>query len=116
MSVSPRVPDSGSAATFAAAMGSADRLKKMPQAQQVKAVAGQFEAIMLRQLLEDSVSKVMGGDKGGPTGNVYGYMMTDVLANKLSEAGGMGLSKLLEQQLSPTPRATSHPSNPVPNP
>lgn len=86
--------------------GSADRLSKLPKDQQVKAVASQFEAIMLRQLLQDNVGKMMGGDSGGASGNVYGYLMTDVLATKLSDSGGLGLAKILQQQLSPK-RATA---------
>lgn len=88
-------------------MGQPERISKMPQAQQIKAVAGQFEAIMLRQFLESSVSKIMGGDTGGPSGSVYGYLMTDVLSSKLSEAGGLGLSKILEKQLSPHSHVTA---------
>ncbi|HVU15303.1 MAG TPA: rod-binding protein [Candidatus Didemnitutus sp.] len=77
------------------------RLKNLPQSQQVKAAAGQFEAILLRQFLQESVSGLMGGDSGGPSGNVYGYLLTDTLASKLSEGGGLGLASVLEKQLSP---------------
>jgi flagellar protein FlgJ len=84
--------------------GKSAALKNLPQADQVKAAAGQFEAIILRQLLEDSVGKLTGGEKSG----MYGYMMTDVLANKLTEGGGLGLAKVFEQQLSPrTSKATA---------
>ena len=40
-----------------------------------------------------------GGESGG--GGVYGYMATDVMANSLSQGGGLGLSKILEKQLTP---------------
>lgn len=36
---------------------------------------------------------------GGEAGQVYGYMLTDSLANSLSEGGGMGLSSVLQAQL-----------------
>lgn len=86
--------------------GKSAALKNLPQADQVKAAAGQFEAIILRQLLEDSVGKLAGGEKSG--GGMYGYMMTDVLANKLTEGGGLGLARVFEQQLSPrTSKATA---------
>ncbi len=104
MSVSPISAQTSTAVSLPGIMGQPERISKMPQAQQIKAVAGQFEAIMLRQFLQDSVSKIMGGDKGGPSGSVYGYLMTDVLSTKLSEAGGLGLSKILQQQLSPHSR------------
>jgi flagellar protein FlgJ len=76
-------------------------LKNLPKDQQIKAAAGQFEAILLRQFLQQSVGGLMGGDKGGPSGNVYGYLLTDTLADKLSEGGGLGLASVLEKQLSP---------------
>lgn len=69
-------------------------------AEQRKAVAGQFEAIMLRQMLTQSVGSMMGGDDS-PSGSVYGYLLTDTFAQKLAAAGGMGLSKVIEQQLTP---------------
>lgn len=78
-------------------------------AEQRKAVAGQFEAIMLRQLLSESVGSMVGGEDSAQ-GSVYGYLMTDVLAQKLSAGGGMGLSKVIERQL--TPRGTAPASIP----
>lgn len=69
--------------------------------QQRAGVAGQFEAIMLRQFLQESVGSMMGGSNGGVSGNVYGYMLTDSLAQKLTEGGGMGLAPMIAQQLTP---------------
>ncbi len=95
-------------------------LSSLPQADQVKAVSTQFEAILLRQFLQESIGNIMGGDKGGPTGNVYGYLLTDTLAAKISEGGGLGLSKILQQQLTPhdtaatTPATTTPPPHPTP--
>ncbi len=94
------------AAANLAASGKSAALRNLPQAEQVRAAAGQFEAIILRQLLQDSVGKIAGE---GAAGGVYGYMLTDVLANKLSEAGGLGLSGMLQQQLSP--RAPKEPAS-----
>jgi Rod binding domain-containing protein len=74
-------------------------------AEQAKAAAGQFEAILLRQFLQESIGSMMGCDKAGAEGNVYGYLLTDVLASKLASGGGLGLSKILQQQL--TPRGAS---------
>ena len=45
---------------------------------------------------------MMGGSGGsGGGGNVYGYMLTDTLADKLSEGKGMGLSSMIAKQLTP---------------
>ena len=72
----------------------------LPPAEQRAAVAGQFEAILLRQFLQESIGSMMGGgDKA--SGNVYGYMLTDTLAQKLTEGGGMGLAPVIARQLTP---------------
>lgn len=83
------------------------RLAGLPQSEQVKAVSAQFEAILLRQFLQDSVGSIMGGENAGPGGSVYGYMLTDVLAGQLSAAGGLGLSSILQQQLTPRGSASA---------
>jgi flagellar protein FlgJ len=63
----------------------------------VAKVSQQFEAILLRQILTESMGPLL---KGGPSGQVYGYMVTDSLANKISEGGGLGLAHILQTQLS----------------
>jgi len=72
-------------------------------AEQRAAVAGQFEAILLRQFLQDSVGSMMGSDKGGAGGggSVYGFMLTDTLADKLSQGRGMGIAPMIAKQLTP---------------
>jgi flagellar protein FlgJ len=106
------------AAASAAGFNSSPRgIGALPQGEQVKAAAGQFEAILLRQFIQESVGKIMGGTEGGPSGNVYGYMLTDILATKLAEGGGMGLGRVLEQQLSPRhPALASAPADEPPAP
>ena len=88
--------------TAAAAQGGVDpslRNAHTPAAQR-KAVAGQFEAILLRQFLSGSVGSMLGGEDSA-SGSVYGYLLTDVLSQKLAQGGGMGLAKMLEKQLTP---------------
>ena len=84
-------------------------------AEQRKVVAGQFEAILLKQFLNDSVGSMMGGEDT-PAGSIYGYLLTDVLSQKLAAGGGMGMAGFIEQQLAPrgqpaapaaTPKGTS---------
>lgn len=92
----------------AAATSQAQTAKK-----QASVAARQFEAIILRQLLSPAIEPLMSGgmvgDKGaaGGGGGVYGYLVTDVLANSLSQGGGLGLSKLLEKQLTPKGAVTA---------
>jgi flagellar protein FlgJ len=85
-------------------------------AAQRKQVAAQFEAILVRQLLGKSVGSMLGGDEG-VAGTVYGDMMTDVLAQKLTSGGGFGLASLIERQLTPrgTPVDPAVPAAPVPS-
>ena len=73
-------------------------------AEQRAAVAGQFEAILLRQFLQESVGSMMGGESkggGGGGGSVYGFMLTDTLADKLSQGRGMGIAPMIAKQLTP---------------
>ena len=58
----------------------------------------QFESILLRQFLSESMKSLL---QGGPTGQVYGYLLTDSLAGSISEAGGLGLCSVLQAQLGP---------------
>lgn len=103
MSVSPVSAQANSVALLAGLGGdaTASRLSNLPQTEQTKAVAGQFEAILLRQFLQESVGNIMGGKEGGAAAGVYGYLLTDVLATKLAQGGGLGLGQMLQQQLTP---------------
>jgi Rod binding domain-containing protein len=65
---------------------------------QAKAVSTQFEAILLRQMLDKTVGSMMGS---GPGGEEYGYLVTDLMAQQLAQGGGMGMSRILQAQLSP---------------
>jgi Rod binding domain-containing protein len=72
--------------------------------QEAAMASQQFEAIILRQLLQPVVDPMMGGgggDGGGAGAGVYSYLVTDVLAGSLSEGGGLGLSHILQNQLTP---------------
>lgn len=82
-------------------------------AEQRQAVAEQFEAILVRQFLQPSLGSLMGdGQAGG--GGVYGYMLTDTLAQKLTEGGGLGLAPVLARQLTPRGQPVAGPVAPQP--
>jgi Rod binding domain-containing protein len=78
-----------------------ERISKLPTADQAKAAAGQFEAIIIRQMLQDSVGKIMQPSSGDSGGGIYGYMLTDMLASKIAEGGGLGLGQIISRQLTP---------------
>jgi Rod binding domain-containing protein len=75
-------------------------LRNASPAEQTKEVAAQFEAILVRQLLGPTMASML-GKEGGAASNVYGDMLTNTFAEQLTRGGGFGLSRLLEQQLSP---------------
>ena len=60
----------------------------------------------MRQFLQEGVGKMMGS---GAAGGVYGYLLSDVLAAKLTEGGGLGLGQVIRQQLSPRQSAAVTP-------
>lgn len=113
MSVSPVTaataspePSWSRALTAPVGMPSARNLPSQPTAADVKKAAGQFEAIILRQLLGPSIEPMMnsgtgGSGSGGGGGGVYSYLLTDVLCTSLGAAGGLGLGRMLEKQLAP---------------
>jgi len=65
------------------------------------AVAAQFEAILVRQLLGKTMNSMLGGAESGAAGSVYGDMLADTMAQQLTAGRGLGLSRFLEQQLTP---------------
>jgi Rod binding domain-containing protein len=80
---------------------SGEALRKASPEVQRHEVAAQFEAILVRQLLGPTMTSMLGKDSGA-AGSVYGDMLTDTFAQQLTRSGGgLGLSRLLEQQLTP---------------
>jgi len=67
---------------------------------QAAEVARQFETILLRQVLSESMKPLL---QDGPAGQVYGYFLTDSLADSVSRGGGLGLAHILQTQLEKGP-------------
>ena len=61
-----------------------------------KEVARQFEAILVRQMLSESMKSML---EHGKDGQVYGYYITEALADGITKGGGLGLRSILETQL-----------------
>ncbi len=81
-------------------------LRNAAPAEQRAAVAAQFEAILVRQLLGPSMTKMLGSGEGAAA-SVYGDMLTDTLATQLTAGPGLGLGRLMIQQLTPRGEAKS---------
>ncbi len=86
---------------------------RTPTPADVKKAAAQFEAIIMRQLLAPSIEPMMAGSMGGGAagsgggGGVYAHMLTEVLADSLSKAGGLGLGNMLEKEFTARNAGTS---------
>ena len=86
-------------------------LRAAAPAEQRAAVGAQFEAILVRQLLGKTMTKMLdSGDSAA--GDVYGDLLTDTLATQLTAGPGLGLGRLIEQQLTPR-RASAAPAAPA---
>ena len=59
-------------------------------------LARQFEGILVRQMLAESMKSLIDGPKGQQT---YGYFISEALSDGITKGGGMGLRSVLEFQL-----------------
>ncbi|MFT4692362.1 MAG: Rod binding domain-containing protein [Limisphaerales bacterium] len=78
-----------------------EAVRKMPQAEAIKTISREFEAIFLREILRNSQKTVIESGltkQDGATG-IYQDMMVEQLANGMKESGGFGLAESLERQL-----------------
>ena len=75
-------------------------LRAAAPAEQRAAVAAQFEAILVRQLLGKTMTRMLGTGEGAAA-SVYGDLLTTTIANQLASGPGLGLGRIIEQQLAP---------------
>lgn len=59
-------------------------------------LARQFEGILVRQMLAESMKSLVDGPKGQQT---YGYFISEALSDGITKGGGLGLRSVLESQL-----------------
>jgi Rod binding domain-containing protein len=84
-------------------------------AAECKKVAGQFEAILIRQLLSKSLTSMLGSEDNAAS-SVYGDMLTDTLAQQLTAGPGLGLGSMIATQLMPRGPAVGTPAATPPKP
>ncbi len=77
-----------------------------PTPAEIKKAAAQFEAILVRQLLSPSLQSIMKNNLGGEGSSsggadTYSYMLTDCMADSVTQGGGLGLARILEKQFTP---------------
>lgn len=90
------------------------REASLPATDQANDVGQQFEAVLLRQILNDATKNLFSTEESNATtSGIYQDMVTNSLAESMTRSGGLGLSKVLAKQLriesnstpSPTPAA-----------
>src|SRR5215831_12114687 len=74
---------------------------RLTEEQKIGEVARQFEAILLREILQDSQKTVISSEftDNSTASGIYHDMVTQELADSISKSGTMGLARTLEQQL-----------------
>lgn len=97
------VPPLNSAPVSAPSQFNPAAVRNGTPAAQRAAVAAQFEAILVRQMLDKTMSSMLGsnGGAGGVAGSVYGDMLSDTISQQLTAGSGLGLSRFIQQQLTP---------------
>ena len=75
---------------------------KLSEQQKVGEVSRQFEALLLRHILQDAQKTVISSHKGSDSSvnSIYQDLSTAQLADCISKSGGFGLARNLEKQLS----------------
>lgn len=79
------------------------RNNKLTEAEKIGEVARHFEAILLRQFLNEATKPLMDANEGMSAAqkSIYQDMMTNTLADTISKSGEFGLSQAFRQQLMP---------------
>jgi murein DD-endopeptidase MepM/ murein hydrolase activator NlpD len=77
-----------------------------------KTAAKQLEAFFLRQMLSEARPQGGGGLDGGFAGDTFKQMLDDAIADKMSAAGGVGMSQMFAQQLDKGSEVAAPPSAP----
>lgn len=92
----------------------AELTAQMPKTEGLVKACDQFEGMLVRQILSEGLKPMLAKPPGsGAAGaGIYDYMMTDTLANGVAGNRSVGISHLLQQQLSPRsthPAPEAHP-------
>jgi len=76
--------------------------KEVPEEAKIAEVSRQFEAVLLRQILSQAQKPMFKNSlfpSGGATNAIYQDMVTQQLADRISQGGTFGFARVLEQQL-----------------
>lgn len=70
--------------------------------------ARQLESFFLRQLLAEARPQGGGGLDGGFAGDTFKSMLDEAIADKMADAGGIGLAKMFARELEDGPAPVAH--------
>lgn len=94
-----------------------------PTPERIRKAAGEFEALMIEQMLKaarDNTSTSLDGENSPDANETMLDLANQQLAQLISKAGGLGLTRLIEKgletQKSPEPRTVSSSPSPDPGP
>jgi Rod binding domain-containing protein len=75
---------------------------RISQEQKLQYTSSEFEATLIRQFLKEAMKPLIKGylDEDGVAQDIYRGYFTDVMAQSLSEGKGIGISSVLQSQLS----------------
>jgi flagellar protein FlgJ len=96
MNISPVATPGASLASLSPEVSLSGASTSLHPASNPQEVARQFEAILIRQMLSESMKSFV---ERGESGQIYGYFMTDALAETLTKGGGLGIRSVIEAQL-----------------
>jgi murein DD-endopeptidase MepM/ murein hydrolase activator NlpD len=78
-----------------------------------KVAAKQLEAFFLRTMLAESRPQGGGGLDGGFAGDTFKSMLDEAIADKMSAAGGIGMSQMFAKQLGGGTEVAAAPATPI---
>ena len=91
--------------------------KNLTEQQKIAEASRQFEAIMLRQILNESQKPVITSEftDNSTASGIYQDFISNTLADSISKSGTLGLAKIFERQLShPAAKPVAAGKNSVP--
>lgn len=77
------------------------QMRHLSREDQIKEASQQFESVLVRQFLKDSLKPMIKGylGGGGTGSDVYEYFMIDTLATSITKGGGLGIANVMQLQL-----------------
>lgn len=89
------------------------RSSQAGEAEKIRALSRGFEAILLRNILENAQKPLLDGGGDAPGAGIYRDLVTSQLADALAGAQGLGLASELQRQLLSKPDAAGPQGEPA---